>query len=415
MGSRYYRHLFECQGDVIIQSGSVLDDETKQRTSYVYLAGYNNQRLSKKSVQIMDRLENGAVLDLCILGVWTCSAIIGLLHILKTHPTYTVILPYMTPLQRLHLAGGVPTDFGDRRELIYFLDYPYESLRKTGVENIYFLCGNGEPLQEDPDYLTDGYHFTLENKELTRLINGMEGQRIPVLRSGYIKENNWLFYFGTFGTRVLQTRQFMKEYSKASSGRRHTEYQRLQEMLTCFEKRFGEFPYPSIVMYQSPVCDRPSETASLMTGKSYPTGRGCSAAIPVCGENCALRCQHANDYEYMQKHRDKKRNCARMGIWHMGNADLKEYFPQIAAYFRPFINKTRALMLSDGGRRDYWNPQLMRELSGEENIYWITSVEKCVAPETLLEIMSAQGFNRLININENYGFCFSGYLISEQL
>ena len=50
-----------------------------------------------------------------------------------------------------------------------------------------------------------------------------------------------------------------------------------------------------------------------------------------------------------------------------------------------------------------------------ENIYWITSAEKCVAPETLLEIMSAQGYNRLININENYGFCFSGYLISEQL
>lgn len=413
MGSRYYRHLFECQGDVIIQSGSILDDETKQRTSYVYVAGYNDQKLSKVSVQVLDRLEEGAVLDLCILGAWTCSAIIYMLHILKKHPTYTVILPYMTPLQRLHLAGGVPTDFGDRRELIYFLDYPYESLRKTGVENIYFLCGNGDPLLENPDFLTDGYHFTLESEAMTELISSMEGQRIPVLKSGYIKENNWLFYFGTFGTRVIQTRQFMKEYSEKSGGRSSTEYQRLQDMLHCFEKKFGEFPYPSIVMYHGPLCARPSETAALMTAKSYPAGRGCSAAIPICGENCALRCQHTNDYAYMQRHRDKKRDCDRMGIWDLGNADLKEYFPQIASYFRSFIHKTRALMVPDGGRRAYWNPQLLRELSGEDNIYWLTSADKCVAPETLLEILSAQGYNRLINIDHQYGFCFSGYLIPE--
>ena len=98
----------------------------------------------------------------------------------------------------------------------------------------------------------------------------------------------------------------------------------------------------------------------------------------------------------------------------MGNADLRQYFPQISEYFRPFIHKTRALMLPDGGRAAYWNPQLVRELLGEDNIYWITSVKKCMKPEILTEIMTAQGYKRLINIDDSFGFCFSGYLISER-
>lgn len=420
MGSRYYRHLFQCQGNVIVQSGSIVNSTDEQGTTYVYLTGFYHRESSQtddfqQKQQLREEkfpLEDGTVLDICVLGVYTYATIIALLHILKKYPTCTVLLPYITPLQRLHLAGNIPIDHPHRRELIYFLDYPYESLRKTGTENIYFLCGNGEPIRDELDYLEEGYHFTMENDELTKLICGMEGQTIPVLKSGYIRENDWIFYFGTFGTNVLRIKAFMRQYAEKNKSQAGSDYQRLQEMLRLFERQFGSSPYPSILLYHGPVWDSPTEYSSLMTGRAFPAERGCRAGLSQKGIDCALKCQHDNDYECMQYHRNKNRNRSRMGIWHLGNINLKEYLPQILLYFEKVTAKTRALTIPECGSRELWNPQILKQFLGQESIYWITSAENCQNPEQLIEILTKQGHNRLININDEFGYCFSGYLIS---
>lgn len=391
-----------------------------QRTTYVYLTGFYHREsaqtdLFEREQQVWEDkfpLEDGAILDICVLGVYTYATIIVLLHILKKYPTCTVLLPYITPLQRLHLAGNIPIDHPHRRELIYFLDYPYESLRKTGAENIYFLCGNGDPIRGNLDYLEEGYHFTMENDELTKLICGMEGQTIPVLKSGYIRENDWLFYFGAFGTNVLRIKAFTRQYAKQNKGKPGSDYQKLQEMLKLFERQFGSSPYPSILLYHGPVWDSPREYTSLMTGRNFPADRGCQAGISPNGVDCAIKCQHDNDYECMQYHRDKKRNQSRMGIWHLGNISLKEYLPQILLYFEDIIGKTRGLTVPECGSGELWNPQILKQFLGEETIYWITSAENCSNPGQLIEILTKQAYNRLININDAFSYCFSGYLIS---
>lgn len=101
-----------------------------------------------------------------------------------------------------------------------------------------------------------------------------------------------------------------------------------------------------------------------------------------------------------------------MGIWHLGNISLKEYLPQILLYFEDIIDKTRGLTVPECGSRELWNPQILKQFLGEETIYWITSAENCQDPGQLIEILTKQGYNRLININDAFSYCFSGYLIS---
>lgn len=410
MESRYFRHLFQCEADEIVHIGSIWDNTSQQQTNYVYLSGSYMQKDCSNS-DAGRLLSDGDKLDFAILGSYTYPEIIRLLYIIKKHQTHTVLLPYVTPVQRLFLAHKVPLNYEYRKKLIYFLDYPYDCLRKTGVENIYFLYQNGEPIEDNLNMLQPGYHFEPVDDAVTRVVTEMEGRTIPVVKAGYIVENNWLFYMGTFGPDIHGIRQFLKDYVECCDDKEEADYQKLEQVLRLFEKQFGESPYATIVLFHGPIHDNPRETSSIMMGKAFPTGRKCQAIIPQNGKTCALKCQYNYDYEYLQRYKNREENISRMGILLLGNVNMKKYLPQILVYFWSLQRKTRAILVSNCGAKNYWNAQMMKGLISEDSIYWILPVEKDGRSEVILDILAFSSYNHIVNINKRFGYCFSGYLV----
>lgn len=408
--SRYFRHLFQCEEDKIVHVGSIWDNTSQQQTNYVYLSGSYMQKICSDS-DAGRLLSDGDELDFAILGSYTYPEIIRLLHILKEHHTHTVLIPYITPIQRLFLAHKVPINYEYRKELIYFLDYPYDCLRKTGVENVYFLYQNGKPIEDNLDSLQTGYYFEPVDDAVIRVVMEMEGHNIPLVKAGYIVENNWLFYMGTFGPDIHAIRQFLRDYVECNNDKEEADYLKLEHVLRLFEKKFGEPPYASIALFHGPIHDNPRETSSIMMGKAFPTGRKCKAIIPQDGKTCALKCQYNYDYEYLQHYKNREENISRMGILLLGNVNLKKYLPQILVYFWNIERKTRAILVPNCGAEQYWNAQIMKGLIGKDSIYWVIPVEKDDRSEVILDILAFNSYNHIVNINQRFGYCFSGYLV----
>ncbi len=89
------------------------------------------------------------------------------------------------------------------RELQRFLGAPYSYLKEQGVENIYLLYGNGPMLPREQDALLEGHYFERVDRRIQEMVTEMEGVFIPVYyAAGYIVENQWLYYFGTYGVEM---------------------------------------------------------------------------------------------------------------------------------------------------------------------------------------------------------------------
>lgn len=408
MDIRYFRHLFECDGNGIIQTGSVWDKSINEHITYVYIAGSYDMAHARTITS--PRIRENAPLDLCVLGAYTYSGIVSLLKYMEVRKTRTVILPYVSPIQRLFLANQVPTEGLYRKELINFFDDPYRCIKRKGVEEVYFLYGNGKPLQDEPQHQLLGYHFEQQDSETMRMIYEMEGQSIPVVKSGYILTNQWLFYFGTFGPDLLEVRQFVEK--EIAGNRNDGDYQELGRVLQAFQRRFGSHPYSTVLMYHGSIDDAPQENDILMTCRPFRRARGCKSVIPRDGIDCAMQCQHDYDYEMFRYHLDKKQNVARMGILLLGNLELKRYLLDISVYFYAFLRKIRAISIP--GVYTGWDKKLLQLLSQEDYIYFILPVNRHTNSEVITDILTTNASHRLVNIQMNQGYCMCGYLVRKE-
>lgn len=408
MDIRYFRHLFECDGNGIIQTGSLWDKLTDEQITYVYIAGSYDTAHARSVTS--PRIRENAPLDICVLGAYTYSGIVSLLKYIEARKTKTVILPYVSPIQRLFLANQVPTEGLYRKELIEFFDDPNRYIMNMGVEEVYFLYGNGKPLQNEPENHMVGYHFEQEDPEIMRLIHEMEGRDIPVVKSGYILTCQWLFYFGTFGPDLLDVRAFVEE--EIAGKRTNGDYQELGRVLQAFRRRFGSHPYSTVLMYHSSINDAPQDNDILMTCRPFGRERGCKSVIPRDGSNCALQCQHDYDYEMFRYHLNKKHNVARMGILLLGNVELKRYFVEVSLYFGAFFRKIRAVSVP--GVHAGWDKKILKCLSQKDYIYFILPVSYHTGSEAVTDILTASASYRLVNIRMDQGYCMCGYLICKE-
>ena len=55
--------------------------------------------------------------------------------------------------------------------------------------------------------------------------------------------------------------------------------------------------------------------------------------------------------------------------------------------------------------------QILKLIHGSDMIYWVCPVRKYTSTRALLQIITESSFNRLIQVNAEYGFCISGYLV----
>lgn len=411
----YFRNLFENEKDGIVQSGCVLDRTLNRHTNFIYASGSYSQNYIRQELHQIEEADNNVserkaaedtTIDIFVLASYSLLYIRRLFVLLEKQTVRTIILPYLTPIQRLMIAERMPKDFERRKEMVRFLDAPYRYLKEKKIENIYFLYGNGKPLSELTDIILPGAQFELVEEAVQKLVNEMEGMQVPLVKAGYIVENQWIFYFGVYGPDIRQISQFVREELKEE-----IDQGKVGDATEHFLKRFGRDAYASIAMYHGPLYDHPTEINSLMTGKVFHCSQACSARIPEDGTTCALKCQHDYDYDMMQHHKNRALSHSRFGIFLLGNINMKRHFPEIAMRFWNIRDKVRAVSIPNCGVEEYWNVQILKLFHGNDMIYWFCPIRKYTSTRALLQIVTESSYNRLIQINQGYGFCLSGYLV----
>ena len=113
----------------------------------------------------------------------------------------------------------------------------------------------------------------------------------------------------------------------------------------------------------------------------------------------------------MQYHKNKEKDEDRFGVLLLGNVSLQKYFSEVTMRFWKFREKIRAVTLPDCGVEQYWNAQALQLIRGKDVRYWLCPIRNDTSTRALLQIITESSFNRLIQLNHEYGFCMAGYLV----
>lgn len=407
----YFRSLFENTKDGIIQSGCISDRAQGTVTSFLYTAGGYGQITEAGPVRKEIGVKQWKKLDYFILASYSVNYLCKMIDVLKKYRTRVVILPYLTPIQRLLLAEQVPFGEKERKEIIQFLDAPYMYLKEKEVEHIFFLYENGRPISKEKQFLVAEYQFEPVGAEVEKLVYEMEGCEIPIVKAGYIALDQWIFYFGVYGPDMTQISQFVREELPAGQLEIESAASNINRITESFQKKFGNNPYGSIVMYHGPLHASPREKNSLLTARVFHREQGCRVERACDGTNCAMECQRSHDYDMMQYHKEKEKNIERFGTLLTGNVNLRKYFPEVAMRFWDFRDKVRTITIPNCGNEKYWNAQILQMFQGKDIRYWICPIRNDTSTRALLQIITESSFNRLTQLNYEYGFCISGYLV----
>ncbi len=426
MRGRYFRYLFENHAGGLFHSGSVFDKEKQKTTNYIYMVGSlcRNAR-SKKISRLYTELDTiPETIDILVVGGYTAGYINKLIHIVKNHKIETMVLPYLAPIQRLVLVEETKNGSETAKESIRFLQDPYQFLQEYGIENIYFLYGNGTIIQREPEELEQGCHFELADMESLQLIREMEGCAIPVVRAGYIVENGWLFYFGAYGLDIQILSSFTRNYFShienihAISDNVKEDYvSQMKRFVQEYLRKFGNSPPTTVVMFEGPLYTFSGENESFMTEKEFDRMERCEAWMK-CQENsrctCMIRCIHDRDYDTMQHHKKREVEESRFSILMLGNANLNCFLSEIVARFWKVRNRIRGIGVPNCGSSEDWNHQILEYSAPEDRMYWICVKHDITSPGVVSDIVLSSSNNRFLTIDEARGCCLSGYLVPKE-
>ncbi|GHU42348.1 hypothetical protein FACS1894111_06140 [Clostridia bacterium] len=408
-------------------------DSIKEKNAYSTAGGSVNAGNTALTKPCSAFLPDSSPCHLLVLATFSTDSVQKLLFILQHREVKTLVLPYLPLEKRLHLQekelmnwqtkhncqGESPAKQPDTN-LATFLKTPYSYLKSLGVEQIYFLSGNGDDLTNDynlaekkeihiscppkrsntktanlsnltqnsssPKALPprgisstldtlsnnpkDGHFFeTIAPNDLEK-IQTLESEYIPVSKAGYLIENATLFYFG------------------------------------CYEAE--------IVMAQVPLSADPRETDCLMAGKAFAMGTGCRTLIEE-EKDCMIRCLHRSDHDSYRRHKDNNRSFGCFGMLLLGNVNLKQHFPDISNRFSCLRGRIRTLTLPNGTDENTWNCKLLTWLSGEDTLCWIFSLELNTSKSVIADIVISSPRNQAVCLSPDFGYCFSGYFIKKQI
>lgn len=424
MRARYFRYLFENQEWGLIHSGCIYDREKSKSTNYMYLAGgcgelhKQNDRAGEDADVLPD------CIDILVVGGYAAECLNKLIAMIRRHKITTIILPYLAPIQRLVLVEEMNKQGQAGRELIRFLQDPYLFLNNQGIKNIYFLYGNGPMLDRAPEELAFGCHFEDADRESIRLIHEMEGYSVPVVRAGYIVENEWLFYFGVYGPDVEILHGFTRDYfshleniHQVSDNPDEDYLGQMKKLIQEFRRKFGVFPATTVVMFGCPINASPQENDSFMSEKEFAGNEICRELMKRedgSVSSCFIRCRYLKDYDTMLRHKDKQDNEPRFGILLLGNVNLNRYSAEIINRFWKIRFRIRGIGVPGCGNSEYWNHQILGIMSDRDRMYWICSRNKSTSAGVINDIALSAVYNRLLVIGKNEGVCFTGYLIPRE-
>jgi hypothetical protein len=383
MEARNFRYLFENTDDGIVLSGGIWDMRDNQCTNFAYVCGMRNKKeVDNEGHGAMFRFErNNEPCHIFILASFSIYYIKTLLRMLHRHQLRTVLLPYVSLQHRLALLQWYQGERKLEPGLAEFMEHPYTYLKNTGVENVYLLQGNGEVWRGEEHQFASGHHFELLDKGKLQTINEMEGHYVPVVKAGYIIENDWLFYFGHYEPDV-----------------------------SLYEQP-GSIINSTIVMFQCPLHTGSDETDSVMAEKVFSRQKNCVPYFDIEEKNCFYKCIYEEDYTVYRKHKKQYREEGCFGTLTVGNVNMGRYLQEIFGRFYGVRKQIRAITISSCGNREYWNRQCLTMMLGEDLQYWVCGLDRTTSPFVISDVAVASPLNRIVTISEEYGYCFSGYLV----
>lgn len=384
MEARYFRYQYENTQDGILQSGCIWDRRVDKKTTYLYAAGEyaGIPRIARDQEKKWGRKEPETILDIFVLGAYTVPYICRLLEILQEQGVRTVVLPYIPPMIRLSMMTYIEKNGKTDRELQRFLGAPYSYLKERGVENIYLLYGNGPMLPREQDALLEGHYFERVDRRIQEMVTEMEGVFIPVYYAGYIVENQWLYYFGTYGVEMQMNTGVKLELD-------------------------------TITMFTGPQYARNREMECMLTTKVFTREQHCNIQIKEEYETCALKCLYRNDYDMLKKHMDSKHEMLRVGLLNLGNVNLNTSLKNVIARYGSVVEQVRGISVPNSGKEAFWNEKLLSVFTGTDLEYYICACDKNTGDKVIRDIALSSAYNRFINVNEEFAYCFSGYLVEK--
>lgn len=423
MKARYFRYLFENQNDGLYHSGSIYDRLEEKITNYIYMVGnyaptmpYQSKAKWKEEADAIP--EN---VDILTVGGYSAAYIEKLISIVSRRKVDTIILPYLTPVQRLLLTIEINGNKLIGRECIHFLQDPYQYLNELCIPNIYFLYGNGEVTSKSPEEWAEGSHFDLADAETLRLVKEMEGYYIPIVKAGYLTTNGWLFHFGCYGMNLKVLSNFTKEYFghleniyKFSDQENEDYMWQIKKLVKDYRKKFSNAAVSTVAMFEGPLDCASADNDSFMVQKEFTSKEYCKPWLSTMVEgkcNCEFRCIHNKDYDTMQSHKNKERKDTRFGMLLLGNTNLNRYLPEVVTRFWGLRERIRAIAVPNSGTVTDWNIQVLGFSSDQDRMYWLCGKQGFTSPEVIRDITLSTPCNRFVNLTESTGCCFSGYLI----
>lgn len=443
MRGKYFRYLYENLDGGLFHTGNIYDKEEKKSTNYIYMVGgycgnvkkeqkpgsysFRMTHLSGFSENPLRYIEEDVIsyqIDILVLGCYTVKYVNRLIDIVKEHEIETLILPYLAPIQRLMLEEEAKSGSQGGRHFISFLQDPYKFLKKFGVENVYFLYGNGEAIDREPEELEQGFHFEVIDDELRRLIWKMEGYFVPVVRAGYIVENGWLFYFGMYGLDMQSISGFILDYfsndeniCELSENIQEDYTAQLGRLAQNYMRKFGNVPITSVIMFEGPLYAFPSENDSLMTEKEFSRKERCE----ICARYerngtgaCMIGCTYRKDHDVMQHHKGKDLEEMRFGMLMLGNVNLNRYVSEIITRFWRVRLRIRGVCVPNCGRGEDWNHQILEMSSSEDRVYWICGKHDITSAGVVSDIVMSAQNGRFLSVDRGQGCCFAGYIIPKE-
>lgn len=424
MRGRYFRYLFENLDGVLFHIGSVYNKEEQKTTNYIYMVGsYYRNVLHKGNPGFYSEEEViPEVIDVLIMGDYAVKDINKLLRIIEEHQVKAIILPYLTPIQRLVLVDEMNESGAATEECSHFLKDPYLFLEKAGIPDIWFLYGNGPTIGWKPEGEESGVHFDSADRETLQLIREMEGNDIPVVRAGYIIENGWLFYFGVYGMDIYTCSNFTKDYfsqienvSQISENISEDYVRQTKRLVIEFQKKFGNFPATTVIMFVGPLYADADKHEIYMTEKELSSAIQCRAWNgSLMDSGCIIRCLHHKDYDVMQKHERGSMKGPRIGMLVLGNVNLNRYYADIRKRFLIISPRIRGIVIPNCGNGEDWNHQVLSFSPSENRVYWICCKRDITSVGVVGDIVLSSPNNRLLMIEDSQGCCLSGYIIPKE-
>lgn len=410
MQARYFRYLFENTEDVIIQSGCIWDRYIEKKFNYVYVSGACHTGNNKKNCPKWEKFESGATIELLVVGSITIQTLELLVDMIDCYYIQTIVLPYLTPLQRLIISEDLLQQKKDHKKIMNYLQAPYRYLKRKGIKDILLLYRNGETLEPDEWDLQEGKYFQDISQILQDKIDRYEESHVPVVHAGYLIANRWMFYFGSFGNSIASMEAFVQEYIDAKEQEAGRIFY-FGSLLKRYRRKFAYEDENTVTMFVTPLDERPEDIDSLLTAKSFREHQKCCADIDE-KFNCSLQCIYQNDYALLKRHKIKTKKDSKFGILLTGNVNLKRFKKEFIMRYIPIRDKIRAITLPNDGGEECWDRVLLDLFTGEEVKYMLSHIKETTADKVLRDVITSDINHRLINLSKKNGYCFSGFLMN---